>query len=252
MHCNFPQTLASPRQHLQCVLAHITCVLLMMLSLQVSAQGSDDDPWEGMNRAVFEFNDAADQFVLKPVAKGYDAIMPAPARKGVDNFFNNLWDANGAINALLQGRIAEALDNSARVLVNSTIGVLGLFDVASAGGIPRYKTDFGHTLAAWGVGRGPYVVIPLAGPRTLRSATGSLVDAYGSVQAQLDTDAAIGLWGLELLDLRADLLSAEELISGDRYIFIRDVYLQQRAQQVGEATNRDDFSEFDDWEEDPL
>ena len=230
----------------------LTALFCIALASPVFAQGSEDDPWEGMNRAVFEFNDAADQFVLKPIARGYDAVMPAPARTRVDNFFNNLWDANGAINALLQGRLTEALDNSARFLVNSTIGVLGLFDVASAGGIPRYQTDFGHTLAVWGVERGPYVVIPLAGPRTLRSATGSLVDAYGSVQAQLDTDAAIGLWGLELLDLRADLLSAEELISGDRYIFIRDVYLQQRAQQVGEATNRDDFSEFDDWEEDPL
>lgn len=131
--------------------AGITRVLLLTALLVGSVQAQDEmDPWEGYNRWMFEFNDASDRILIKPVARGYDAIMPEPARIGVNNFFSNFYDFNGVLNALLQGRIEEALNNTFRVITNSTVGLLGLFDVASMTGIPRYETDFGHTLSIWG------------------------------------------------------------------------------------------------------
>ncbi len=220
----------------------------------MSVTRADDDPLEPMNRAIFDFNLAADKYVMRPVAVGYDHAMPPVARVGVNNFFNNFLDANAALNALLQGRIEYSLDNLGRVLVNSTLGFLGLFDVATDMGIPRYETDFGHTLAIWGVAEGPYVVLPLLGPRTLRSATGTLVDAYASPAGQIrDQEAQWGLRAVELVDLRAGLLGADQLLSGDQYIFIRDAYLQQRSALTSDGQATDDFSEFDDdWEADDL
>lgn len=232
--------------------AGITRVALMTALLVGSVQAQDEmDPWEGYNRWMFEFNDASDRILIKPVARGYDAIMPEPARIGVNNFFSNFYDFNGVLNALLQGRIEEALNNTFRVITNSTVGLLGLFDVASMTGIPRYETDFGHTLSIWGVPRGNFVMLPFIGPSTVRSASGMAVDAFASPTGQLMNDEAY--WGLRvfnLIDLRAGLLDAEEIITGDRYVFYRDIYLQNRAMLESDGQVKDDFSEFDnDWDE---
>ena len=232
--------------------ASITPVVLLTALLVGTAQAQDElDPWEGYNRWMFEFNDASDRILIKPVARGYDAIMPEPARIGVNNFFSNFYDFNGALNALLQGRIEEALSNTFRVITNSTIGLLGLFDVASMTGIPRYETDFGHTLSIWGVPRGNFVMLPFIGPSTVRSASGLAVDACASPTGQVMNDEAY--WGLRvfnLIDLRAGLLDAEEIITGDRYVFYRDIYLQNRAMLESDGQVKDDFSEFDnDWDE---
>lgn len=227
---------------------------IFVLATMAGAVHATEDPLEPVNRAVFEFNNTADRFVLRPVAQGYDTVMPSFARVGVSNFFSNFLDANAALNALLQGRLEYGFDNLGRVVVNTTLGFLGFFDVASDMGIPRYQTDFGHTLAVWGVPKGPYVMLPLLGPRTLRSTVGTFVDAYASPTGQIrEQDAQWGMRAVELVDLRAGLLGTDQLLSGDQYIFIRDAYLQQRDVITSDGEAKDDFSEFDDdWEADDL
>ena len=235
------------------------CALALLLSGSIASFGAESestvvDPLQPMNRAIFEFNNHADTYVLRPVAQGYDAVTPAVVRRGVNNFFANLWDINGALNAFLQGRFRYGVDNTLRFVTNSTLGFFGVFDVASDMGILRYRTDFGHTMALWGASEGAYVVVPLLGPRTMRSGLGTVFDAYASPTGQVNgTDAQWGLRAVELIDLRAGLLGTDRLLSGDQYIFFRDAYLQQRAALISDGQAKDSFSEFDDtWEEDDL
>lgn len=215
---------------------------------------AEEDPLEGFNRAMYGFNNGADKYVLRPVAQGYDAIMPSPARIGVNNFFGNFLDANASLNAFLQGRFKYGFDNLGRVVVNTTLGFFGFFDVATHMEIPQYRTDFGHTLAIWGVPQGPFVMWPLLGPRTMRSSVGTVFDAYASPTGQIGgQEAQWGLRAFELIDLRAGLLGADELLSGDQYIFLRDAYLQQRRLITSDGEPVDSFSEFDEgWEDDGL
>ena len=229
-------------------------LLCLLLFAPAMAQDTvNPDPWEGLNRPIFEFNERLDQYLLKPAAKGYQAVLPDPAEKGVSNFFNNLRDANSTINAVLQGRPGGAARAGGRFLLNSTIGMLGLFDVASRMGVEPYRTDFGHTLAIWGLPPGPFLMVPMLGPRTVRSGTGTVFDALTSVEVSIDeVRLRNSLFGLELIDTRARLLKAEDLMSGDRYIFVRDAYLQQRRALVNDGVVEDDFSDFGDadWDED--
>ena len=238
-------------------LARAAVVATVLLAMPLPGQAQSDpsseiDPWEGYNRWMFNFNDGADRLVIKPVARGYDFIMPEVARIGVNNFFTNFYDFNGALNALLQGEVEQAFNNTFRVLTNSTIGLFGLFDVASRVGIPRYETDFGHTLSIWGVPTGNYFVIPIVGPSTVRNAFGASIDAYISPTGQMMNDKAYwGLRAFNVVDFRASLLDAEEMMSGDRYVFYRDVYLQNREVLETGGQVKDEFSEFDnDWDED--
>ena len=214
---------------------------------------ANPDPFEGANRVVFAFNDNVDRFVLAPVARGYKAVTPAFAQRGISNFFANLYDLNGALNAALQGRFDGVAQNSGRFVVNSTVGMLGFVDVASEMGISPYRTDFGHTLAIWGFARGPYLMLPFLGPRTVRSATGTAFDTVASLQWQINDEATRNwLFAIEIIDNRAALTAAEDLITGDRYIFIRDAYLQQREYFVTGGQVEDTFSDFEedfDWEE---
>ena len=231
----------------------ILTLLMVLLPAGLSAQPESRenvDPFEPFNRAMFRVNNELDRFVLKPVAQGYDYVLPGAAKRGVSNAFANLFDFTSAINAVMQGRVQGALQGSGRFLVNSTVGIVGLFDVATKIGIPPYRTDFGHTLAIWGVGRGPYLMVPLFGPRTLRSGTGTVVDAYMSVQYYID-DVALRntLWGTAPISSRAALLSSDELLSGDQYIFVRDAYLQYRDAFVNDGEVTDTFSDFADEED---
>ncbi len=233
--------------------ALVSLVALALVVPVVEAQTQEEiDPWEGYNRWMFDFNGDADRWIIRPVAKGYDATMPEFGRVGVLNFFSNFYDFNGALNALLQGRIERAVNNTVRVVANSTIGLFGLLDVASMAGIPRYETDFGHTLSIWGVPRGNFMVLPIIGPSTVRSAFGASIDAYISPPGQMMNDQAYwGLRAFDALDIRARLLDAEEIMTGDRYLFFRDAYLQSRAALEAGGQVPDDFSEFDsDWDED--
>jgi phospholipid-binding lipoprotein MlaA len=227
------------------------CIVLLLLPLSAQASRDNVDPLEPINRPLFAFNDRLDRWVLRPVASGYDAVLPQPAQNSIGSFLSNLVDINYTVNALLQGKLECALSNAGRVAVNSTLGFLGLFDVATSLGITRHRADFGQTMATWGVPEGPYLVVPLFGPRTLRSGVGNVVDIYTSVPAYMDNIAVRNsLFSLGIVHDRARLLEADELVSGDRYIFIRDAYLQTRRALVEGPAIDDTFSDFeDDWGE---
>jgi len=230
--------------------------LVLLFGLLVARSGwaqdvlDDDsvhDPWESLNRPIFILNEKLDQIILRPAAVGYATVTPRFAKIGVGNFVANLNDVNGALNALLQGRVSAAARNVSRFAINSTVGMFGLVDIATPAGIPRYRTDFGHTLARWGAGHGPFIMVPFFGPRTVRTGIGSGFDVVFSVQNAMEsTRLRNSLFALEIVHGRAGLLEAEHLITGDRYIFLRDAYLQQRAQLEGDGVVRDSFSEFDD------
>lgn len=222
-------------------------VFLLPVNLAMAAERAHNpDPLESLNRPIFVVNDAFDRYLLKPVATGYDKITPDPVQRGVGNMFANMYDFNAAINGVLQWRWAGAGRASGRFLINSTLGLLGIFDVASKMGISPYRTDFGHTLAIWGVRPGPYIMVPFFGPRTFRSGTGTIFDTYTSIPTYIDNvRLRNSIWGLELVDGRARLLKADDLITGDRYIFIRDAYLQGRETFVNDGVVQDDFSDFE-------
>jgi phospholipid-binding lipoprotein MlaA len=232
-------------------------LLLLRLSLaqgQVLQEEKNIDPLESINRPLFAINNGLDRFLIKPVAQVYHLVMPDVGERGVGNFFANLYDFNTTVNSVLQWRLEEATQSGSRFLINSTAGFLGFIDVATPMGIRPYRTDFGQTLEIWGVGAGPYVMVPLFGPRTFRSGVGTVVDLYLAPQVYFvdDTRVRNTLFALELIDYRARLLKAEELISGDRYIFVRDAYLQQRRFLLNGGEVEDSFleSEDDDWDED--
>ncbi len=236
-------------------LSRYILVLVLVLPAAVFAQEQpkNPDPFESFNRGMFAVNDVLDRFMIRPLAKGYDWITPDPVQRGVGNLFANMYDFNSAINGVLQWRWEGAAQSSGRFLVNSTVGLLGVFDVATQMGIRPYRTDFGHTLAIWGVDSGPYLMVPFFGPRTMRSGAGTIFDTYTSIPTYIDNvRLRNSLWGLELVDGRARLLKTEDLMSGDRYIFIRDAYLQQRETFVNDGVVQDDFSDFreeGEWED---
>jgi len=194
------------------------------------------DPIEGFNRVVYSFNDMLDQAVIKPLAQGYNAVVPTPVNRGVTNFFNNIDDVTSAVNNLLQFKIGRALSDVGRVAVNTTLGIGGLFDVASNMDMPRYDEDFGQTLGTWGVASGPYIVLPLLGPTSGRDGVGMVVDWFTDPTNYIEDDTVRWtLRGLDLVDTRADLLNASRVVDQaalDPYAFVRDAYLQKRQDQV--------------------
>lgn len=191
-----------------------------------------DDPWEGFNRGIFAFNEILDFWVLKPVAKGYDAVTPAPVRVGVSNFFGNLGDIWVGTNNLLQGKPRDAASDLGRFVVNSTMGVAGLIDVASPMGLDKHGEDFGQTLAVWGLRKGPYLVLPVLGPSTVRDAGGVVVDLGGNGVNAFDPESARYLLnGLNLINTRADFLPTDKVVEEaalDKYSYFRSGYLQRR------------------------
>lgn len=222
----------------------VTTLTLICLATVASASSvvSYDDPWENTNRAIFSFNDKLDTYALKPVAKGYNAVTPKPIQQLVTNFFENLGEIRNTANALLQFKGKEALASISRFGINSTIGMLGLVDVATPLGIERKYEDFGLTMAHWGSPSGPYVVLPLFGPRTVRSGLGSLPDMYLNPQQYIEPER--DQWiarGTSIVNTRSSLLGSEELIVGDRYSFIRDAYLQRREYMITGQLPEDDF-----------
>ncbi|MGB0224321.1 MULTISPECIES: VacJ family lipoprotein [unclassified Marinobacterium] len=231
------------------VLNKLLALFVLSLSLNsVTAVAQDselNDPWEGFNRGVFNFNESLDRAILKPVAQGYRFIMPDVAEQGVSNFFDNLRDVVTFFNNVLQLKPVEATQDLSRVLINTTIGIGGLFDVASAMDIPKNDEDFGQTLGAWGVESGPYLVLPLFGPSTVRDGVGIIPDMYLDPLNQVESDELrYGLKALKVVDKRASLLDREGVVTGDRYTFIRDAYLQKREFEVNDGRveyNADDF-----------
>jgi phospholipid-binding lipoprotein MlaA len=200
---------------------------------------SPRDPLEPMNRAVFEFNDAADKAVFKPVAQGYRAVLPDMVRTGVRNFFSNMRDPWIAVNQLLQGKVEAALSDGWRFIVNTTFGIGGIFDVAADMRLPKHNEDFGQTLAVWGLGDGPYLVIPIWGPSTVRDGVGLVADAYAYlpwwIPDWLDLEHRVAwqnsLTALDFVNIRSNLLDATNILEEaalDRYAFVRDAYFQRR------------------------
>ncbi|MFM6961933.1 MAG: VacJ family lipoprotein [Polynucleobacter victoriensis] len=196
------------------------------------------DPFESINRAVFTFNENADEYVIKPAAEAYQFVLPEFVRTGVTNFFSNIGDIFVAVNNLLQGKPGNAANDIGRFLVNSTIGILGLFDVATEAGLEKNKEDFGQTLGVWGVPSGPYVVLPLFGPSSIRDTAGLVVDIKTDFilnSNQLNHDQKVGSTVLRVVNQRANLLNASQLLEDaafDKYSFLRDSYLQRRFNQV--------------------
>jgi phospholipid-binding lipoprotein MlaA len=197
---------------------------------------SRKDPAEGFNRAVFAFNEGLDTVLIKPVAKGYDAAMPLPARTGVGNFFGNIADIFIGVNNLLQGKPGDAVNDGGRFLINSTVGILGIFDVASEMGMDKHNEDFGQTFGRWGAGPGAYVVLPFFGPRDVRDTGGLVLDLVADPVGYV-TDVRIrnSLVGVRIVNDRAGLLPADKVIEEaalDKYSYIRDAYLQRRQNLV--------------------
>ncbi|HET6720156.1 MAG TPA: VacJ family lipoprotein [Rhodocyclaceae bacterium] len=201
-------------------------------STAASAEGHPDDPWEGFNRGIFAFNEKLDAWVLKPVAKGYDAVTPTPVRVGVANFFGNLGDVWVGTNNLLQGKPRDAASDLGRFVVNSTMGVAGLIDVASPMGLDKHGEDFGQTLAVWGLRSGPYLVLPVLGPSTARDAGGTVFDLGANAVNLFDPESARYLLnGLNLIDRRAELLPSDKVVEEaalDKYSYFRSAFLQRR------------------------
>ena len=229
--------------------AGIVTALLFGLLLGSAAAwcGEEEaDPLEGFNRRVFEFNEVLDRNLLKPAARGYQAVSPQFVDTGVSNVFTNLGKVPAFVNHVLQWRLAEAGSDGRRFLVNSTLGLFGLFDVASKLGIEQHDTDLGVTLGRWGVGSGAYIVLPLFGPSTVRDGVSRGGDLFLHPLFYVDDETTKwSLRALEVVDLRADLLSVEELITGDRYIFLRDLYLQRREFLITGELPEDDFGDED-------
>ena len=214
----------------------ITLLALTILTGCASVNSPKADPLEGLNRTTFKVNETVDDYVLKPVAKGYQAVTPSFVRSGVSNAFSNIGDVGTSVNNLLQGKPGNAISDVGRFLVNSTLGVLGLFDVASPMGLEKHEEDFGQTLGRWGVESGPYLVLPILGPSTLRDAAAKPADGYtGYTRYIRHVPTRNSTQALDIVNFRADLLNTTSTLdeaSLDKYQFIRDAYLQRRLNQV--------------------
>jgi len=232
--CAFRSTLSGCVQVLGCA-----CFIMMS---PLCLANSDADPWEGVNRPIFAFNDVLDTYALKPLAQGYQFITPGVVQDGIHNVFNNLGEVKNLANDVLQAKFHSAGVDTSRFLLNSTIGLVGLIDVATPMGLQRSDEDFGQTLGYWGVNSGPYLVLPFLGPSPLRDAPAILSDAYAyPVRYIGDVPTRNSLYVLGVIDGRAQYLTAEKLMTGDKYTFIRSAYLQSRAFKINGATVKDDF-----------
>ena len=201
--------------------------------LSGSAMAADPrDPFESFNRGVYQFNEQLDRAVLKPVAEGYRMVLPEFVRQSVSNVFSNLNDVRVGLNNTLQGKFTTAYSDFGRVMINSTLGVLGLFDIASEAGIEKHDEDFGQTLGWWGVGNGPFLMLPILGPSTVRDTAGLGVDYFTDPVTYVDPSRSQNqLMGTRIVDRRAELLDAKKVLDAaalDQYEFLRDAYLQRR------------------------
>jgi len=227
-------------------------VLLLLVLLPGCASmgnGHPSDPLETVNRKVDVFNQEFDKAIAKPVAKGYRAVTPDPLDRGITNFFNNLADVPSAANNLLQLKPLRALNDIGRICVNTTIGLLGFFDVASDMGMANYKEDMGQTLGYWGIGDTPYLVIPFLGPSNLRDFIGVMGDFFLNPVSYSSEGVYWSLVALNLIDRRADLIEAGDVLDEaavDRYSFMREFYLQKRAASIKDGQGGMDDELFDE------
>ena len=193
------------------------------------------DPFEKMNRSIMKFNLKADKYVLKPVAKAYTTVVPSPVRNGVRNFFSNLWEPMTVVNDLLQGKFRKAGRDTGRFVINTTLGFLGLNDVATHLGFPRQREDFGQTLAVWGVPSGPYLVLPFLGPSNLRDTAGLIPQmTHADAVSYVNSPESFYLGITRLISQRAGLFGMDDLLElqPDKYLFLRESYREARRQAI--------------------
>ena len=225
------------------VLLGLVGALVGCASIPAGVGPSPHDPWEPFNRSVFEFNEGLDAYVLKPVVAGYRFVLPEFVRDGIYNFFSNYSDIYTALQNLLQGKPDYAFSDLMRVVVNTTFGLGGLIDMATPGGLPKHKEDWGQTFGVWGIPSGPYVVLPFFGPSNVRDTFGAVADLESDYLFRLLPDVALrnSLTGLRVVNTRNTYYEAGDLLDGaalDKYSFVRDAYIQRRAYQINEG--RDD------------
>ena len=215
-------------------------LLILLLSFPIFGE-EINDPFEDLNRDIFIFNEKLDEKLLKPAALTYRKVTPQFARTGVTNFFNNLEEIDTTINQVLQGEIKYAFNDAGRFVINSTIGLFGLIDVASKMGLEKHEEDFGQTLGVWGFDSGPYIMIPFLGPSNPRDLLSRPISSFLSgTFAMEDNDVKITLVGIDALETRERLLDAETLIIGDKYIFVKDAYVQSREYEINNGSTDDD------------
>jgi len=230
--------------------AGLLASLLIVSGCATTGQSGDvNDPLEGYNRAMYSFNDHADTFIIKPAAKVYNAVLPDPISHGVSNFFSNLNEITVILNDLLQLKFGQAFHDTGRFVLNSTVGIGGLFDVAGHAGYEKHEEDFGQTLGVWGVGPGPYIVLPIFGPRDLRDTVGLVGDYYTDPVTYVKGPGANNAFrGVRAVDTRANLLKAEKVLDEaalDEYTYVRDAYLQRRQNLIFDGNPpEEDFDVF--------
>lgn len=212
------------------------------------------DPYQGFNRKVYSFNNALDEAFLLPITAGYRAVAPEFVEDGVGNFFSNLDDVTVAFNNTLQFKFLDAASDLGRIIVNSTIGLLGFLDVASRMGLEKHNEDFGQTLGYWGMGSGPYLMLPLLGPSNFRDGPSKIVDTLTAPQNWTDikTSERNGLFVMDLINTRSGLIDLEEKagdLGRDRYVFIRDAYLDNRKFLINDGELSTDTDLYDELEE---
>ncbi len=227
----------------------LVLILLASTLLNNPVHSSEDDPLEPMNRVIFGFNEVVDDAVLEPVAKGYKYITPDPIEESITNFFNNLGEINTIVNSTLQLKLDKTLTSSGRLIINSTFGIFGLFDVATPMGIEKHNEDFGQTLGYYGIPSGPYLVLPFFGPSSFRDAPGFYADIQiekeiSPIHTDLHHEERQVIQATNVIDTRANLLKATKILdtaAKDKYIFLRESYLQKRARMIVDGKDVQDF-----------
>ncbi len=229
----------------------IVCLMVISgcASKQTIEQGNTSDPFEPINRKIYRFNEVADKYVARPVAKGYQSITPSVMRTGVTNFFDNITYPVDIINAILQGKFKQAGLDTSRLIINTTVGIFGFMDPATDVGLIKNREDFGQTLGTWGVPEGPYVMVPFFGPRTIRSGVGDIADAYVNPQFRLfSSSVQSNLYIFSLIHRRSLLIGIDKEVQRafDPYAFVRDAYLQNREYLLYDGTPPEEEFYFED------
>lgn len=225
---------------------YVAMILVLLIVSGCATTSPDKDPYENMNREILDFNLSSDKYVLKPIAKGYSKI-PSPIRNGIGNALSNLREPYTILNDLLQGKFRKAGRDTGRFVINSTLGLLGLADVATEMDLPRQREDFGQTLAVWGVPSGPYLVLPFLGPSNLRDAFGLVPTYAGADPVNLNSPERYYATGLRFIGVRANLLPFDDVfeLQPDKYLFLREAYRQRRAMLISDGELSVDDGEDD-------
>ena len=225
------------------------CLIVLPLSSVSLLSDEINDPFENLNRKIFEFNENLDKKIAKPVAETYSKVPPR-IKKGISNFFNNIEEVDTFVNQMLQGKPKQSINDLSRFIINSSVGLGGFIDVASRIGLDRHEEDFGQTLAVWGVDQGPYIMLPILGPSTLRDTFSRPVSSFLSVTFHMtDTDVNIALKGIDAIETRERLLDVESLLSGDKYSFVKDAYIQSMNYEIKDGIDVEDefIDDMDDF-----